>query len=329
MCIRDSGTIAWTENGSGSITAGATTLTPTYTAAAGDAGLTRTLTMTVSNAPCIAATATYSVVVEGLPTATAGGTQTICQNGTATVSGATATNGTIAWTENGSGSITAGATTLTPTYTAAAGDAGNTVTLTMTVSNAPCTAAPATYLVIVKAIPTATAGGSQTICSNGTATVSGATSSNGTILWTHNGFGSITGATTLTPIYTAVAGDAGNTVTLTMTVSNAPCTAAPATYLVIVKGVPTATAGGSQTICSNGRATVSGATSSNGTILWTHNGFGSITGATTLTPIYTAVAGDAGNTVTLTMTVSNAPCTAAPATYLVIVKGVPTATAGG
>jgi hypothetical protein len=269
-------------------------------------------------------TAAAILTINLKPTASAGGNQTICQNGTATVSGASSSNGTILWTENGAGIITSGATTLTPTYTAAAGDAGNTVILTMTVSNSPCAAASATYSVIVKPTPTASAGGSQTICQNGTATVSGASSSNGTILWTHDGAGSISNATTLTPTYTAAAGDAGNTVTLTMTVSNSTCTAATATYSVIVQATPTASAGGSQAICANGTATVSGASSSNGTILWTENGAGSITlGATTLAPTYTAAAGDAGNTVTLTMTVSNSPCTSATATYSVIVKATP------
>jgi hypothetical protein len=281
------------------------------------------MTVTSNNACTPAtATATYSVIVKAMPTASAGGSKTICQNGTATVSGASSTNGTILWTHNGSGSITAGSTTLTPTYTAAAGDAGNTVTLTMTVtSNNACTpaTATATYSVIVKAMPTASAGGSKTICQNGTATVSGASSTNGTILWTHNGSGSITaGSTTLTPTYTASAGDAGNTVTLTMTVtSNNACTpaTATATYSVIVQALPTATAGGTQSICQNGTATVSGASATNGTILWTHNGAGSLAGATTLTPTYTSVAGDVGNTVTLTMTVtSNNSCTPITAT---------------
>ncbi len=274
-----------------------------------------------------------TINVNASPTATAGGTQTICQTGTATVSGASSTNGTILWTENGAGSITAGATTLTPTYTAAAGDAGNTVTLTMTVSNSPCTAATATYSVVVNASPTATAGGTQTICQTGTATVSGATSSNGTILWTSNGAGSLTNASTLTPTYTPAAGDAGTTVTLTMTVTStnacSPQTAT-ATYSVVVNATPTATAGGGQTICQTGTATVSGATSSNGTILWTENGAGSITaGATTLTPTYTAAAGDAGNTVTLTMTVSNGTCIAATATYFVVVNALPTTANAG
>lgn len=99
-----------------------------------------------------------TVTLQGLPTATAGGSQSICTNATATVGGATATNGNIAWTENGAGAITAGATTLTPTYTPATGDAGNTVTLTMTVtSNNSC--APqletATYTVFVSGVPSA------------------------------------------------------------------------------------------------------------------------------------------------------------------------------
>ena len=108
---------------------------------------------------CLSATSlTTTTVVQGLPTATAGGSQSICSNSTYTlvVNEATATNGTIAWTENGAGSITAGATTPTPTYTPAAGDAGNTVTLTMTVtSNNTC--APqietATYTILVSGAP--------------------------------------------------------------------------------------------------------------------------------------------------------------------------------
>ena len=100
------------------------------------------------------------VVVQELPTATAGGSQSICANTTATISGATATNGNILWTENGAGSITSGATTLTPTYTPAAGDVGNTVTLTMTVTSNttydPQTAT-ATYTITVNTLPIITA----------------------------------------------------------------------------------------------------------------------------------------------------------------------------
>jgi hypothetical protein len=334
--------IAWTESGAGSITSGATTLTPTYSAAAGDAGTTVTLTMTVTGfgacAGVATATATYSVVVNALPTAAAGGTTTICSNSTATVSGAASSGGTILWTENGAGSITSGATTLTPVYTAAVGDAGHVVTLLMTVTNT-CTTpqtATATYTVNVTGLPTATAGGSTTVCAIGTVvTVSGASATNySSILWTENGAGSLTNAGTLTPTYTPVSADGGNTVTLLMTVTgNGGCSAATATatYTVNVTATPTATAGGSATICADGFATVYGASATNySSILWTKGtGLGTLTNAGTFTPTYTAAAADAGTTVTLTMTVTGSgACGArtATATFTVTVRTIPTAT---
>ncbi len=284
------GTILWTENGAGSITSGATTLTPTYTAAVGDAGNSVILTMTVtSNNVCASQTATaiYTVIIDPLPISIAGGSQTICSNGTATLSGASATNGTILWTENGAGSITSGSTTLTPIYTAATADAGTTVTLTMTVtSNNACSlqTATSTYSIVVNPLPTVNAGGSQTICSSETATVSGVSASNGTIVWTENGAGSITaGSNTLTPTYTSVAADAGNTVTLTITLTStnacAPQTAA-ATYSVLVN--PASIGGsisGSATVCSGVNSTILTLNGNAGSILkWQSSpvaGFGS------------------------------------------------------
>jgi hypothetical protein len=158
-------TYSWSENGAGSITAGANTLTPTYTPAAADAGTTVTLTLTatvtdgVNGCASGVSNATYLVNVQPLPTASAGGTAPGCSaNGTITVSGASASNGTIAWTENGAGSITAGTNTITPTYTAAAGDAGKAVTLFMTVtSNNACApqTASASYTINVASLPVA------------------------------------------------------------------------------------------------------------------------------------------------------------------------------
>jgi hypothetical protein len=223
-------------------------------------------------------TGTATVTVDQLPTASAGGTQTVCVNGTATVSGASAANGTILWTEDGAGSITSGATTLTPVYTPAAGDAGNTITLTMTVtSNNTCSAAAtatATYTVLVDPLPTATAGGSETICLNGTVTVSGAAASNGTILWTHNGAGTLAGANTLTPTYTAAAGDAGNTVTLLMTVtSNNACSSqtATATFSVIVNNPPQVDIPANQVVCDGTQTTAVNFTGTGTEYTWTNN----------------------------------------------------------
>src|SRR5688572_9492627 len=152
--------IVWTENGAGSITAGANSLTPTYTPAVADAGTTVILTMTVSAGSCAPAVDTKALAVTAAPTADAGAaTVETCQNTACTASGASSSNGTILWTENGAGSITAGATTLTPTYTPAAADAGNIVTITMTVTGTgSCSPAVDTKALTVTTAPTADAG---------------------------------------------------------------------------------------------------------------------------------------------------------------------------
>lgn len=285
---------------------------------------------TVNNVDCesLQPTSVVRITVDQLPVATiATAGTTSCVNTAVTVPGVTINHGTAVWTHNGQGAITG--TLSAPVYTPVAADAGTTVTLTLTVTGtAICLNVPAvdTYVIVVDPLPVATAGGSATICENATHTVVGAASANGTILWTHNGVGTLTGATTLTPTYTAAAGDAGQAVTLTMTVSsNNTCTpaTATATYTVNVDQLPAASAGGTQTICSLASATVSGASAARGSILWTHNGSGTISGATTLTPTYTAGAADAGTTVTLTMTVTSTnvcgPQTAV-ATYTVVVR---------
>ena len=296
-----------------------------------------TNTLTITN-PLVADAGSYDVVISGTctpdvtsnavllnvsatPVAIAGGSQTICEDGTATAPSATATNGSILWTHNGSGQFSddgsgspgATSTLLTPTYVATAGDAGLTRTLTLTVSNAPCSNAVATHTVIVKAIPTASAGGSASICQNGSHTLTGVSSANGTRLWTHNGAGSFNGglatSSLLLPTYTADAADSGNTVILTLTVSNPPCADAVVTYTINVSATPTASGTGPIQTCENGAITVSGVSATNGTISWSIlNGNGNLANTSTLTPTYTPVAADAGTTVVLRLSVSNPPC---------------------
>ena len=134
-------------------------------------------------------------------------------------------------------------------------DAGKTVSLSLTVSsNNACSprSSHATYTVHVDSLPIATAGGSQTICSNGNATVSGAYAANGNIHWTHDGAGSITGETSLSPTYTPAVADAGKTVNLSLTVSsNNSCIpeSAIAFYTIHVHELPVANNPGDQTYC--------------------------------------------------------------------------------
>jgi len=335
-------TYSWTENGNGSITADANTLTPTYTPAISDVGTPVTLTMaTVSGNTCPnPADVTYTVNVDPLPTAVSSGNTTICSSATATVSGASHTNGSVLWTLNGTGSGTiTDQTTDSPTYTPNASDAGKTVTLTMHVTSSNTCPDPTdvTYKVTVDSLPLAKITGTKTICSSNTTTITTAKSAYGDISWTSDGAGTLTNGTTISPTYAPTATDEGKTVTLTLTVtSNNSCGStnkATATYALNVIGavVPTASTNNrSSTICMEKQTTISGATSSNGTVIWSvTTGNGLLSNETTLTPTYISKATDTLTPVILTLTVNPpAGCGGTPATdiYTINVKSKPVVT---
>jgi len=91
-----------------------------------------TITATATNDNGRTFSSLHNVTVHPLPLASVSGVQTISCTGIAMVTGAKAENGSIRWTHNGKGSITA-ANTLNPVYNAVAADAGKTVQLTLTV----------------------------------------------------------------------------------------------------------------------------------------------------------------------------------------------------
>ncbi len=332
-------TYSWTENGNGTITVGANTLTPTYTPSNADIGNPVTLTMaTVSGNTCPnPADVTFTINVDPLPTAVSTGTTTICSNATATVSGASHSYGNVLWSISGTGNGTiTNQTTDSPTYTPNASDAGKTVTLSMHVTSTNTCPDPTvvTFKVTVDSLPLAKITGSKTICSSNSATITTAKSAYGDIAWTSDGTGTITNGSTLSPTYTPTVNDEGKTVTLTLTVtSNNSCgntTKATANYMLNVIGavVPTAsTNNGSSTICMEKQVTISGASSSNGTVKWTvTSGNGMLTNETTLTPTYISKANDTLTPVKLTLTVNPpAGCGGIPASdiYTITVKSNP------
>jgi hypothetical protein len=123
--------------------------------------------------------------------------------------GGSATSVTII--ENGAGTVSPAATSATPfafTYTPAAGDIGNTVTITVTTDNplgVPCATAFATYTLTVNAVPTITGTTPGSRCGTGTVII-GATASAGTVNWysASTGGGSIgTGNSFTTPVISA------------------------------------------------------------------------------------------------------------------------------
>ena len=290
--------LQWTTTGLGGFT-NTTTLNPTYVPLADETGLvTFTLTANPTD-PCAApAISTKTLTIQAKPTADAGSEATICQGSNHTISGATATNGSINWTtSNGSGFFT-GNGTLTPTYHPSVNDfASNSVTLTLNVTGIGLCSTPATSdmtLHLVSA-PTADAGApTATMCEEGSYTVSSAsTTHNFNRLWTHNGSGNLTATTTLTPTYTAAVGETGP-VTLTLTSYANPGCSTDATDQVVItiQPKPTADAGIDATICEGATHTLTGAVTNNASYSWSSNGTGSWAASNTLSPTYTPSAAD-------------------------------------
>ena len=254
--------VLWTTNGTGTFLNQTSLTNAVYQPSAGDiaAGSVQLTLTGFGIAPCGNATATKTITFSQPPTASAGGFQTICTNQTATVSGATASNGTILWTENGAGSITAGANTLTPTYTPAAADAGTTVTLTMTVSNAPCLAAVATYAVQVVGAATLSAGSDLATCANSGSVAIGINASASNIqnlTWSTSGDGTFTNPTSINQAtYTPGPSDiAAKTVTLTLTGTGfTPCANISDTVVLTINEVPSVQG---VTVCQGGSGSLS------------------------------------------------------------------------
>ncbi|MEL1255691.1 T9SS sorting signal type C domain-containing protein [Flavobacterium sp. DGU38] len=276
------------------------------------------------------------IITIAAPTATGTGSQTICQTGTATVSGISASNGTIAWTHNGAGSLS-NETTSTPTYTPAAGDAGNTVTLTMTVSNGPCvTPATATYTVIVRATPTATISGATTVCQGVTApnvTFTNPRSLPITVTYNING-GTNTTVNVAANTTATVAAPTGTSGTFTYNLVSAVYQTAP-TCSASLTGSAVVTINSTPTTPTVGTITNISCTTNTGSVVLNDlpsSGNWSITS----TPVTVTTTGS-GNTTTIsgltsgsyTFTVTNASGCPSPASALVIISDFSSTTWNG
>jgi hypothetical protein len=159
--------------------------------------------------------------------------------------------------------------------------------------------------VSVDPLPIATAGGTTTICVNSLHQVSGVSAANGTILWLHNGAGSLSDETTLTPTYSTASADGGNTVTLTLTVtSDNTCSPATATavYTISVDPLPVGgTATKTQTICSGATPDDLELTGQTGNVLkWQHSLDAAFTSPTDISVTSATLAGSSIGALTQT-----------------------------
>ena len=318
--------LLWTSSGTGTFSDPAIE-DPIYTPSVDDGILGAvTLTLTGSSATCADVSDYMVLTVNTLPTVYAGQDTAVCEGDVYTVQDAIINNYTlVTWSHNGSG-ILSNASTLSPTYTPAAADLGNTVTLTVqATATGPCsgTISDALQLDVVYQ-PTANAGNDTTICENETYLIVGASATdanNGTI-WTTSGTGSFLNSGSLLAEYIPSAADiAAGSVILRLTANNGPCVGVTDQMILSFSYLPIVDAGLDATVDIGASFTVSTATASNySSLSWTSTGTGTFAAGTGLTPTYTPSATDFANgSVHLTLTaIPNGVCSTPVADYMIL-----------
>ena len=281
---------------------------------------TSTYTVTGTDANGCVQTANITITVNPLPVADAGIDQLIPFNSSTTLSGsASAGSGNYAYAWSPAASLV-DANVQNPTTIALVNTA--VFSLTVTDVTTQCISAPASVTVNVSGAPLnlSVSATPDIICTGDNSQLEAlATGGSGsyTYSWTSNpaGFTSAIHNPMVSPLVTTtyyVVVDDGAKALLSDSVT------------VTVNDPATAFAGTDTTVCEGNNITIADASASNAQgISWTHNGSGTLTGATTLSPTYQPAAGETGMiTLTLTAT-SNAPCADATDQVIITINPLP------
>jgi len=270
----------WSANGAGTAQTTTGTTAGNYTVVVTDAQ------------GCESAPATGILTVNALPAATVN-SESICDGDpAATFTATSATAVSWLWSANGTGTAQTTTGTTAGNYTVVVTDAQG------------CESAPATGILTVNALPAATVN-SESICDGDPAATFTATSATAVSwLWSANGAGTAQTTTgTTAGNYTVVVTDAQG------------CESAPATGILTLNALPTATVN-SESICAGDPAATFTATSATAVSwLWSANGTGTAQTTTgTTAGNYTVVVTDAQG------------CESAPATGILTLNALPAAT---
>jgi|GEM_PF-2629775 len=277
---------------------------------------TYTLVETITATGC---TNTHSVVVNVNSAATvyAGSDAAVCEGGTYYLGESVVTNAvSMIWSTSGTGSFDT-ESLLHPVYTPSAADIlSGSVMLTLTITPAiTCPIISDAMRLTISHPATVNAGPDAVICETsshylGESVVTNAVS----MIWSTSGTGTFNTASLLHPFYSpSVADILSGSVILTLTITPAAtCPVINDEMRLAITRQAIVSAGNDASILEGSSFTVSTATAQNSTSnIWTHNGTGSLTGATTLTPSYIPAMGETG-VVTLTLTgASTGPCISA------------------
>jgi S-layer family protein len=264
-----------------------------------------------------------TVTVNQPPTpATVGSNQTICALGTtAGLGGNTPASGTGTWTVVSGGAGTfSNIHTPNATFTHTSGTGP--VVLRWTISNPPCTDSTAQVTITINAQPTATTGGAQAICANGTtAGLGGNTPPVGmTGTWSvlSGGTGTFSDANAPNATFKHISGT--GPITLRWTVANPPCPSAKADVTITINqppATPTITPNPAL-VCAGSTGNLASAPVAIGYTWAITNG--TITSLNNIQAI-TYTAGGSGS-VTLNLTVTNASGCGASNSLMVTIKPI-------
>jgi len=327
--------LLWTSTGTGAFTPSATVLNPVYTPSPADisSGSVSLTLKALATAPCSDATSTLVLTIKPQATAATLSNTTICSGSNYPLTSNAQNYASLVWTTSGTGTFSS-TTVPNPTYTPSAADITNgSVTLTLNVTAfAPCSNLTRSMVLTIQAGPTANAGADGAVCRNTAYTVSGAgTTHSSSVLWTHNGLGNLTNASTLTPTYTPNPSETGPVVLTLHASAISPCaTAATDDMTLTIIPAATAFAGPDETICSGNTFLLSGATATNYASLTWSGGTGTFDNIHALNPLYTPSAGEiSAGTATLTLTATGLGiCTNAVSSMVLSIKAHPVVGAG-
>jgi len=275
---------------------------------------------------------TMTVVNHYLSSSYAGPDVLICENDTVHLTAATAQHQlSLQWGTTGDGTFS-NPSSLNPDYYPGIGDItlGSVRLYLTTFGSSPCPPVTDTMVVTIQRAVQAWAGPDALTCQESAFTVTGAVASYYTsILWTHNGAGTLTNATTLSPTYTPALNETG-TVTLTLLATGiSPCGDATDNMLLQIIPYPQGDAGASATICQGESYTVDDAWATNANaILWTHDGQGTLLNPNSLTPTYVPAPEEADTVELVMMLFGYAPCGELIDSKFLFIIAAPDASAG-
>jgi len=303
--------VQWSSTGTGTFD-NASLVNATYTPSADDVingSVTLTLNV-IGNPPC--GNASDQVLVTLVPAAHvfAGESTIICSSNPYTINDATVSGSTsINWTHDGAG-ILENAATIHPTYIPATGESGIVHLFLIASGQSPC--GLATDSLTLQVIPGATANAGNDIlsCLSVPVQLNAVQVTNYTsVEWSTSGTGTFDNTTILNPVYMPSQADVSlGFVEITLLAKGTtPCGNAADVVRVDFVQAPTAFAGPDEVVCAVVPFTLSAATAANySSVLWTHNGKGSLSDPTALNPVYTPTSEDIG-TVEFTLTAYGMP----------------------